>query len=154
MKITLTINKKKKNFDIPTNHTLMELLRGQGNWSVKHGCETRDCGNCAVIVDGLIVNSCIMLAAQANGKSVLTFEGLTFPEGADPIKECLMDFGDIDCGYCIPAMLLSIKALTDKIPDPTNEEILDALGGHVCRCTQSPKPLQALLRTIKKWGRG
>ena len=150
MKINLTINNRKKTLDVPANQTLMDLLRAQGLWSVKHGCETGDCGNCTVIAGGLAVNSCIMLAVQANGKAITTFEGVREKSGFSPVKETLMDFGDSDCGFCIPGMLMSMKALLDKISDPTEEELVDALAGNLCRCTQSVKPVQAILEAIKK----
>lgn len=150
MKISLTINNRKKVLDVPVNQTLMDLLRSQGHWSVKHGCETGDCGNCTVISNGLAVNSCIMLAVQANEKTITTFEGVSEKSEYSPLKETLMDFGDSDCGFCLPGMLMSMKALLDKIPDPTEEELVDALVGNLCRCTQSVKPVQAILEAIKK----
>ncbi|MFQ5674372.1 MAG: (2Fe-2S)-binding protein [bacterium] len=150
MKIRLTINNRKKSFEVPANRTLMDLLRSNGFWSVKQGCENGDCGNCTIIVDGLAVNSCLMLAVQADGKRVETFEGIRDEKELSGIKEALMDFGDIDCGYCIPSMVMSLKALLDRIPDPTEEELVDALNGNLCRCTQSVKPIRALLAAIKK----
>lgn len=151
MKISLKINHKKaKTFEAPVNRTLMELLRAQGYWSVKHGCETGDCGNCTVIVDGLAVNPCIMLAAQADGKSIETYESIRHSAELALLKETLMDFGDIDCGYCIPGMMMSMKALLHKNPEPTIEELLDALAGNICRCTKSVKPVDAILEAVKK----
>ena len=97
MKLTITLNNKKKNIDIPPNRTLMDLLRGQGLWSVKHGCEAGDCGNCTVIVDGKAIYSCLMLAAQVNGKSVETFEGISNHPGLDELMKVIMDFVDIEC---------------------------------------------------------
>lgn len=149
MKVTLKINKKEKSFDIPANRTLLDLLRAQGHWSVKKGCETGDCGNCAVIVDGLAVNSCLMLAAQADGKAIETFESVSAPARDELMKESLMDFGDEECGYCIPGMSMSMKALVDKISDPTEEEMIDALSGNLCRCTQQQKPYRSLLKIIR-----
>lgn len=128
----------------------MDLLRANGFWSVRHGCENGECGNCTVILDGIAVNSCLMLAAQADGKKIETFEGISEGNRLTEIKEALMDFGDIDCGYCIPGMVMSLKALLDKIPDPTEEELFDALAGNLCRCTQSVKPVKALLEAIQK----
>lgn len=155
MKIGLTINNKKCQVDVPPNRMLSELLRSQGYWSVKHGCETGDCGNCAVIVNGRAVNSCIMLAVQADGKRIETFEHNEGMSAFAPLKEVLMDFGDMDCGYCIPGMMMAVKALVDKIPDPTEEEILDALAGVACRCTNSVKPATAISEALKlmrgKW---
>lgn len=151
MKITLTINNKKpKTFETPANLTLMEFLRAQGLWSVKHGCETGNCGSCTVLVDGVAVNSCIMLAAQADGKSIETFENIRHSTELNLLKETLMDFGDIECGYCIPGMMMSMKALLQQIPEPTVEELVDSLAGNVCRCTKSVKPVNAILEAVKK----
>lgn len=150
MKISLKINKKKLTLDVPPNRTLSELLRWQGFWSVKHGCETGDCGNCTVIVDGCAVNSCIMLAAQAEGKSVETFESIHNLSEIKLLQEIFMDFGEIDCGYCIPAMMMSMKALVQRIPDPTEEEVIDALAGNLCRCTTSMKPIENILDALRK----
>lgn len=155
MKISLTINYKKHKFDLPVNRTLSELLRSQGFWSVKQGCVAGDCGNCTVILDGRAVNSCIMLAVQADAMHVETFEHIDMATEFAPLKEVLMDFGDIDCGYCIPGMMMAMKALLDNIPDPTEEEILDALDGSVCRCTHNVKPVAAISEALRlmrgKW---
>ena len=153
MKIRLTVNNRRKSYDVPVNRTLMDLLRANGFWSVKQGCENGECGNCTVIVNGIAVNSCLMLAAQADGKTIETIEGLGKEGEYIEIKEALMDFGDIDCGYCIPGMVMSMKALLDKIPDPTEEELIDTLAGNLCRCTQSVKPITPLLEVIKKMQR-
>lgn len=149
MKIRLTINNRSKNFEVPPDRTLTDLLRANGFWSVKQGCENGECGNCTIILDRLAVNSCLTLAVQADGKRIETFEGIS-DERLSGIKKALMDFGDIDCGYCIPGMVMSMKALLDRIPDPTEEELVDALTGNLCRCTQSVKPIRALLEAIKK----
>ncbi len=150
MRITLIINKKKKSFDIPPNRTLMDLLRSQGFWSVRHGCETGECGSCAVIVNGLAVNSCLMLAAQADGKSVETYEGLEGLKHLDPLREALVDFITHHCGYCVPGMIMSTKALLDKNPEPTEEEISETIVGNLCYCTNNAKPIASIMDAIKK----
>ncbi len=149
MKISLTINNKLTNIETPANRTLSDVLRTHGYWSVKHGCQTGNCGNCVVLVNGRAVNSCIMLAAQAEGKSVETFEHCESVSELQQLKVAIMDFADMECGYCVAGMFLSLKALIDKIPDPTEEEIVDALAGHVCRCVKEALPVDRILEAIR-----
>ncbi len=150
MEVRLTLNNKQLKTDIPANQTLSDLLRAHGCWSVKKGCETGSCGNCTVIVDGKAVYSCLMLAAQAEGRSIETFELIEHATEFSPLKEILMDFGDMDCGYCIPGMMMAMKALFDKIPEPTEEEVVDMLAGTVCHCVRSVKPVESILDVFKK----
>ncbi len=150
MDIRITVDGRALKADIPPNQTLSDFLRAHGCWSVKHGCETGECGNCTVIVDGRAVYSCLMLAVQADGKSVETFESVQKRSEFAPIQEILMDFGDMDCGYCIPGMMMAMKALIDRIPEPTEEEVLDQLAGTVCHCVRSVKPASALLEAVQK----
>lgn len=150
MEITLTINKRKKKYDVDVSTTLMDFLKSHGCWSVRHGCETGDCGNCTVILDGKAVNACRMLAVQADGKTVETYENIRNSSEYAVLKEAFMDFGDIECGFCIPGMMMSMKALLDKIPDPTEEELVDALAGNHCFCTKSVKPIDAICQAVKK----
>lgn len=150
MRVTLILNKKKKTFNIPPNRTLIDLLRTQGLWSVKRGCETGDCGSCTVIVEGLAVNSCIMLAAQADGKSIETFESIATAQEFRPLQDVFMDFDLMECGYCIPGIIMSIKAMLDKNPEPTKEEVFDAIAGNLCRCSANMKPMESIMEAIKK----
>ncbi|MFQ5750768.1 MAG: (2Fe-2S)-binding protein [bacterium] len=150
MKLTLVINNKKKSFDVPLNQTLMELLRSQGFWSVKHGCETGNCGNCTITVDGQAVYSCLMLAAQANGKTIETFENIQDRKDFDYLKQAMMDFGDIECDYCLPGMIMSTKALLDTKPEATEDDIVEALTGNVCRCANNELPIEAIMEAIRK----
>ncbi|MFQ6116202.1 MAG: (2Fe-2S)-binding protein [bacterium] len=150
MRVTLIINKRKKSFNIPPNRTLMDLLRSQGLWSVKYGCKTGNCGSCAVIVDGRAVHSCIMLAAQADGKSVETYESLRTLEYLDPLREAFEELNTLHCGYCVPGMIISTKALLDKNLEPTEQEIREALAGNVCCCTGNVKPIEAIMEAVKK----
>ncbi|MFQ5638848.1 MAG: (2Fe-2S)-binding protein [bacterium] len=150
MKINLTINKRKKSVDVPANRTLMDLLRSMGLWSVKHGCETGDCGSCTVLVNGQTAYSCLMLAAQAQNKNIETFEAVSDSEPLSPLKDMFMDYIDLDCSFCLAGFMLSIKALLDKNPEPTEEEIVDALSGVICRCSKKPPPVDAMMKAIKK----
>ncbi|NIR48993.1 2Fe-2S iron-sulfur cluster binding domain-containing protein [candidate division KSB1 bacterium] len=150
MKLTLTINNKKKSFDVPPNRTLMDLLRSQGFWSVRYGCETGDCGNCAVSVDKRAVYSCRMLAAQAEGKSIETFERIGNKKEFQPLRQIFLEFGDIECDYCIPALVLATRALMETRPDPTEDEITDALSGISCRCSRQAYPVDEIRNVIRK----
>jgi aerobic-type carbon monoxide dehydrogenase small subunit (CoxS/CutS family) len=150
MRVTLIINGKKKSFNIPPNRTLIDLLRAQGFWSVKYGCETGECGTCTVIVNGLAVNSCMILAVQADGKSIETYESLSLLENLTPLREALVELSTLQCGYCVPGMFISLKALLDKNPMPSEEEIRDAIAGNLCPCTNNAKPIEAITEAVKK----
>lgn len=144
MIIRLTINGEDKQFDCHPGALLLELLRDNGLHSVKYSDEHGDAGNDAVLVDGKLINSGIMLAAQAHGRKVVTVEALGTPERMHPIQEAFVETGAIQCGYCSPAMILSAYELIQRSPEPTDEEIKDALGGILCRCTGYAKPIEAI----------
>jgi putative selenate reductase molybdopterin-binding subunit len=151
MNIRCRINGESRTLDVAPGDLLLHVLRRAGYYGVKHGCETGECGACAVIVDDRVVNSCVMLAAQVDGREVLTIEGVS-PDrpgqrGAlDPIQQAFVETGAIQCGYCTPGQVLAAKALLDREPHPTEAEVRDALSGVLCRCTGYVKPVQAVLR--------
>lgn len=130
----------------------MDLLRQAGYYSVKHGCETGECGSCAVLINGKIANSCIMLAAQAQGKKIMTLEGVGSAERLHPLQSAFIAHGAVQCGYCTPSMILAAKSLLDKTPNPTRTMVLDALAGSLCRCTGYVKPVEAVLAAAKQRG--
>ena len=153
--ITFVLNGAPVSIDVPDDTSLLELLREQyGLFGVKHGCETGECGACTVLLDGQPVNSCVMLAAQASGHSIATIEaigeqphpGWKESTGLHPLQQAFVETGAIQCGYCTPAMILAAKALLDHEPDPTEEQVREALSGVLCRCTGYLKPVQAVLR--------
>lgn len=156
MELELRINGIIESLDVAPNETLMTVLRREGYFSVKCGCETGECGACTVLVDGVPRPSCIMLAAQAGGCTLLTVESLRSAYNQNPpksdqgieieIQEAFIDTGAIQCGYCTPGMLLSAFALLRQNPHPTEDEVRDALSGNLCRCTGYVKPVQAVLR--------
>jgi len=154
MDITLTLNGESVTFSGPPGQTLMAALRANGVFGVKHGCETGECGACVVLVDGKPVNSCVMLAAQAAGRTVTTIEGMGGEQqrgwrGSAPLhalQDAFIETGAIQCGYCTPAMVLASAALLDAEPNPTEAQVRDALSGVLCRCTGYLKPVQAVLR--------
>ena len=146
MRIQLELNGANREIDITPNQTLLEALRGANLWSVKHGCETGECGACSVIFDGKLVPTCIIPAASANGHSITTVEGLTSGLELHPIQQAFAETGAIQCGYCTPAMILATKALLDKEINPSEAMIREALSSVLCRCTGYVKPVEAALR--------
>ncbi len=155
MQISLKLNGKDVTFDnVRPSQTLLAVLRENGFVGAKHGCETGECGACAVLFDGRPVNSCVMLAAQAAGHEITTIEGLGGEQqrgwrGSEPLhalQTAFVETGAIQCGYCTPGMIIAAKALLDQEPDPTEEQVREALSGVLCRCTGYLKPVQAVLR--------
>ena len=143
-KLTLTVNGRHHEVAAQPNETLLQLLRRLGYTDVKNGCEKGDCGACAVLLNGEVVNSCLVLAWQANGASVVTNAGLGDLEHPHPIQKAFADAGAVQCGYCTPGMIISAKALLDRNPDPTEEEIREALSGNLCRCTGYAQIIEAV----------
>src|SRR6266849_6241761 len=146
MELELRINGMIKSLDAAPNESLMTVLRQEGYYSVKHGCETGECGACTVLVDGVPRPSCVMLGAQAGGCTLTTVESLGSARKLHPLQEAFVDTGAIQCGFCTPGMVLSAHALLKSNPHPTEEEVRDALSGNLCRCTVYVKPVQAVLR--------
>jgi carbon-monoxide dehydrogenase small subunit len=146
--IVITINGREYELLVADNETLAQILRGsQVNLTgTKQGCETGDCGACTVIMDGKPVNSCLVLAVQANGREVTTIEGLVTDGELHPIQKAFMEEGAVQCGFCTPGMILKAKALLDKNPHPTRQEIRRALTGNLCRCTGYFKIVNAVER--------
>jgi len=133
--ITLTINGETREVRAPANATLLETLREHGYVEVKCGCEKGDCGACAVLLDGRLIDSCLTLARLAEGRAVTTVAGLGGPDDPHPLQAAFIEHGAIQCGYCIPGMIVAAKALLDRNPDPSDDDIRLGLGGNLCRCT-------------------
>jgi len=143
--INLTINDRNYEVAVEPNQTLVDLLRYQlGLTGTKKGCEMGDCGSCTVIMDGKAVNSCLVLAIQANGRNILTIEGLETDQGLHPVQEAFVEKGAIQCGFCSSGMILSAKTLLDQNPAPSETEIRRALSGNLCRCTGYQKIIEAV----------
>ena len=143
--ICLNINKKNYNVAIEKNRTLLYVLREELELTaVKCGCNTGDCGACKVIIDGEAVNSCLVLARNAVGKTIETVEGLSDGIHLHPIQQAFIDVGAVQCGYCTPGMIMSAKALLDKNPDPTEAEIRAGISNNLCRCTGYVKIVRAI----------
>jgi aerobic carbon-monoxide dehydrogenase small subunit len=143
--IHLTINDQQYEVAVEPNQTLVDLLRYQlGLTGTKKGCEMGDCGSCTVILDGKAVNSCLVLALQADGRSIQTIEGLETGEGLHPVQEAFVEKGAIQCGFCSSGMILSAKTLLDQKSNPSETEIRRALSGNLCRCTGYQKIIEAV----------
>lgn len=143
--IQLTVNGKEYSLTIDEDKRLIDVLREDlGLIGVKEGCSEGECGACTVIMDGKTVNSCLVMGFQANGKSIITIEGLEKDGKLDPVQQAFIDVGAVQCGFCIPGMILSARALLDKNPDPTEEEIREGISGNLCRCTGYNKIVEAV----------
>jgi len=133
--IKLNINKREYQLDLKGHETLLEVLRDSLSLTgTKTACEESECGTCTVIINGKAVLSCITLAANCAGKEIATIEGLADGEKLHPVQQAFIDHGAVQCGFCIPGMIMSAKALLDKNPEPTQEEIEYDLDGNLCRC--------------------
>ncbi len=133
--IRLTVNERTHEVVCEPNATLLDVLRDLGYTDVKSGCEQGDCGACAVLLDGKAVNSCLVLAWQADGCGIVTNRGLGTMDAPHVIQEAFADSGGVQCGFCTSGMVIVAKALLDRNPNPTEAEIRDALSGNLCRCT-------------------
>jgi carbon-monoxide dehydrogenase small subunit len=150
MKISLTINGTTRELSVRPDEPLLDVLRRAGYTGVKEGCRSGDCGACAVLLDGRAVNSCLVLAGKADGSEVLTVEGLA-PDGKlHPIQEAFLDEGAVQCGYCTPGMLVSAYALLSVNPDPSEDEIKEAISGNLCRCTGYVKQIEAIKKAAAR----
>jgi carbon-monoxide dehydrogenase small subunit len=145
MLVTLTVNGEPRQADVPSAVTLVELLREHlGLSGTKVGCGHGECGACTVILDGEPVNSCLVFAAQCNGREVTTIEGLRRDGALDPIQNAFVEAGAVQCGYCTPGMIMSAAALLASNATPTRDEIEEAISGNLCRCTGYVKIVDAV----------
>jgi len=143
--IMLVINGQQYEKEVEPHWTLLDLLRDEfGLTGTKKGCNKGDCGTCTVLVDGEPINSCLYLALRADGKEILTIEGLETGEGLHPLQLAFINKGAMQCGYCTPGMILSAKSLLDREPNPSDENIRRAISGNLCRCTGYQKIIEAI----------
>ncbi len=143
--VRFTLNGREVEVATRPNATLLDLLRDELKiLSVRRGCETGECGMCTVLVDGLPVRSCLMLAPQVDGRSVTTVEGIGGPERLHPVQEAFVEAGAVQCGFCTPAMVLTAKALLDRVPNPDERTVKEAILGVLCRCTGYAKIVRAV----------
>lgn len=152
--LRLRVNGEKHEVATEINKTLLEVLReDMALTGTKHGCELGECGTCAVLVDGKPVLSCLMLGIEAVNAEVITVEGMMQNGKPHPLQNAFADLGAAQCGYCIPGIVLTAKALLDENPRPTRDEIRHALSGNLCRCTGYTKILQAVELAAKEMAR-
>ena len=151
MLVEIRVNGEKRSADVPPETTLLKFLREYLDLTgAKLGCDVGDCGTCTVIVDGEVVNSCIMLAVKANGSEVQTIEGLANNQQLHPLQQAFEELGSLQCGFCGTGMLMMAKKLLDDNPYPTRGEIRDHLAGNLCRCTGYTKIIEAIELAAKR----
>jgi len=144
-KISLTVNKETYELWVSPKETLLDILRDRLDLTgTKRGCDMGSCGACTVIIDGVPKLACLTLAVQCEDKEITTIEGLSAEGKLHPLQEAAMEKNAIQCGFCTPGMVLSAKALLDENPQPTEEEIKDAIAGNLCRCTGYVKIIDAI----------
>jgi len=150
-KLEFVLNGKPVVTDVADNARLLDVLRDAlGQTGVKEGCGVGECGACTVIVDGDAVDSCLYPALRANGKRVTTVEGLAHDGRLDRLQQAVLDHHALQCGFCTPGFLMSAKALLDKNPHPTREEVKVAIAGNLCRCTGYEQMIEAVLDAAEK----
>jgi len=151
MDVNLTINKKNIALNLKGNETLLEVLRDHLSMTgTKTACQESECGTCTVMINGNAVLSCITLAANVQGDEITTIEGLANGDVLHPVQQAYIDHGSVQCGFCIPGMIMSSVALLKKNPAPTQEQIEYALDGNICRCAGYPKIFEAVRDAGKK----
>ena len=143
--VSVTVNGEPYEVFIDSRTTLLQLLREHlGLTGTKEGCSEGECGACSVIVNGRLVDSCLIFAAEANGGQVQTIEGLAVNGELHPVQKAFIECGGVQCGFCTPGMIMASKALLEAIPNPTEVQIRQALGGNLCRCTGYAKIIDAV----------
>jgi carbon-monoxide dehydrogenase small subunit len=151
IRLTSTVNHEPVELLVEDYKTLLEVLREDlGLTGTKHGCELGECGACAVLVDGQPLLSCLLLAVESEGRHIETVEGLAVGGRLHPLQESFADLGAAQCGYCIPGMLMTAKALLDSEPHPSRERICEALSGNLCRCTGYLQIVEAVEAAAKR----
>ena len=140
------INGEEAEFLCEPHQSLLEVLRETlGYMGTKEGCNNGNCGACNVILDGALVNSCLVLAVEIQGCSVTTIEGITTPEGLHPLQQKFIEHAALQCGFCTPGFIVASKALLDQNPDPSENQVREWLAGNLCRCTGYDRIVRAVL---------
>ena len=151
--ITSTINGEERQWLSSSRDSLLEALRERlGLTGTKEGCNNGNCGACSVLLDGRLVNSCLVMAAEVQGCEITTVEGMATPEALDPLQQCFLEEAALQCGICTPGFLIASKALLEENPHPTEEEARFWLAGNLCRCTGYDKIIRAVLKAADQKG--
>ena len=146
--IRLKLNGQAKEFNVTAAESLLDLLRRAGYSGTKRGCEDGACGSCTVVMDGVAINSCITFAFQAHDRQVWTIESVGEYDRPHPFQKAMVEAAGVQCGFCIPGIVMSVKAMLDELPNPSRQQVLEHLDGNYCRCTGYEKIEDALHRTI------
>jgi aerobic carbon-monoxide dehydrogenase small subunit len=150
-KINITVNGSLEQVVIPSNMTLLRMLRETLSLTgTKNGCSAGECGACTVLINGEPVNSCMVLAVECDGADIVTVEGLANDKRLDPIQEAMIQEGGVQCGFCTPGVLMTSRALLDRNPNPSEDEIHRALVGNLCRCTGYVRIFESVKKAAKK----
>lgn len=154
-KVTIKVNGEQRVSYVEAGAALIDLLRDElGIKGTKTACDKGDCGACTVIMNGKAVKSCITPALQADGAEITTIEGLASNGKLHPIQEEFVEIAAVQCGYCTPGLIMAAKALLDENTNPTEEEVKEAIGGNICRCTGYVKPIKAIMNAAEKLNGG
>jgi len=149
MHVRMTVNGREVERETPAGMTLATFLRDVLLLTgTKIGCEEGECGACTVLLDGEPVTSCILLVGQADGRAVTTVEGLSADGRLDPVQEAFVRTGAVQCGFCTPGMVMAVRALLDRNPRPTREDVREAISGNLCRCTGYSKIIEAVAEAV------
>ena len=152
-RITTTVNETSVTAEVEPRVLLVHFLREQAGLTGTHvGCDTSQCGACTVLLDGKTVKSCTVLAVQAQGHRVTTIEGVSAPHQMTPLQEAFTELHALQCGFCTPGMIFAAQALLDRVPDPSEAQVRDALHGNLCRCTGYQNIVDAVLLAARRAG--
>ena len=153
--IQVTVNGSLECVEVPSHWTLLQMLRDKlALTGAKNGCSAGECGACTVLMDGEPVNSCMLLAVEADGAEIVTVEGLARDGQLDPLQTAFIEQGAVQCGFCTPGVLMAARALLDRNPDPSEEQVREALVGNLCRCTGYTRIVSAVLQAARTPGQG
>jgi len=154
-RIECVVNGETHSLDVPTGRMLSDFLRDDLHLTgTKRGCETGVCGACSILIDGEVVKSCLMLAAQVDGRNITTIEGLAEGDSLHPLQESFMKCGGLQCGYCTPGMIMASCDLLKNNPNPSVEEVQHALSGNLCRCTGYTQIVESILHAAEEMNHG
>ena len=151
VRVTFNVNAKTRSVEVEPWHTLLHVLREKfGFTGTKKGCDSGQCGACTVLLNGTPVLACTTLAVRCEGQEIMTIEGLAHGDELHPLQQAFIDHFGVQCGFCTPGMILNAKALLDKNPNPTEDEVRATITGNMCRCTGYVKPVEAILAAAER----